>query len=227
MYEGESVVTRWQALDFVFSIGPGNGVERALYHVDVHFHPWVLVALYRQHNFFTGESLLEGSCAWWLRLVPLAIVFRSGMNIVGGGVVVLDFDILSRHYGEHVRMITAALLVEYDSVLGDVKAAVAEAALHVNEHVSQIAIFHDHCLGGIVALAGRILTHINLRRLGGRTVEFHGAAYGSGGAGIDRRRGGGGFGFRGGRGRLLFACVLLAAPGQEQQAEECEHPEHC
>src|SRR5258706_14055318 len=127
VYEGNGVIAGGQALDFIFPALIGDRVEGALHHVDVHLQPRVLVALYGQHDFFAGEALLDWSGRRRLRLVPFAGVFRCGMNVVRGLIVVLDLHGLASHHAEYVRMIFAAALVEDDRVLGYVEGAAAES----------------------------------------------------------------------------------------------------
>src|SRR6202021_2840354 len=110
--EGDGVVARRQALDLILSVFVGDGKEWALHHVDIHLHPGMLVALDREHDFFTGEILLDVRGGGWLRLVPLAVIFRCGMNVVRGGICVLDIYGLASHHAKHVRMIAAALLLK-------------------------------------------------------------------------------------------------------------------
>ena len=74
-----------------------------------------------------------------LRFVPLAVVFRRGMDVVGGGIVVLDLHGLSGHHAEHVGMILAALLIEHDRILGRIEGAVAQAVFHIDEDIGQVA----------------------------------------------------------------------------------------
>src|ERR1700733_14842810 len=74
-------------------------------------------------------------------------------------------------------MIFAAALMEDGWSSGNVKRAAAEAIFHVDEHVGEIAAIDRNVLHLIYALAGRILAHIDLRRLGSCAVELNGAAY--------------------------------------------------
>src|SRR5712692_10134629 len=114
VHEGEGVVARRQALNGVLAVRAGDRVERVLHHVDVHLHPRVLVALYRQHDFFAGEALLQWSGLRRLGLVPLAVILGRGMDVVGRGIVVFDFDVLTRYHPQHMRMVPAAALIQCD-----------------------------------------------------------------------------------------------------------------
>src|ERR1051326_1237743 len=164
--EREGVIARRQALDFIFPIFVGDGEERALHHVDVHLHPRMLVALYRQHDLFACEGLLERGRRWRLRFVPLTVVFRRGMDVVSSGIVVLDLHRLAGHHAQHMRMVLAAFLVEHDGVLGKVEGAVAEAVFHVNEDVGQIASADPDVFSLVGPLAAGVLAHVDFRRLG-------------------------------------------------------------
>src|SRR6202035_5477059 len=99
-HEGYGVVARRQAFDFELAVGTAYGVERIFHYVDEHAHPGMLVALYRQQNFFAGEGFLERRSLRGLRFVPLTIVFGRGMNVVGGGIAVNDFYRLADHHAE-------------------------------------------------------------------------------------------------------------------------------
>src|SRR5712692_1121898 len=98
------------------------------------------------------------------------------MDVVGGGIVVLDLDGLAGHHTENVGMILAAALVEYDWVFGNVEGPASESVFHVDEHVGEITAGHDHILGFVRALAAWVLAHVNLRGLGSRAIKLHGAA---------------------------------------------------
>src|ERR1035438_2110056 len=125
MHESEGVVARRQSLVLVLPILGRYGEEWALHHVDVHLHPRMLVALDRQHDLFAREILLDCGRRRRLRLVPLAVVFRRGMDVVGGWIVIVDLYGLAGHHAEHVRMILASLLVEYDWIFGHIERAAA------------------------------------------------------------------------------------------------------
>src|SRR5262249_48797020 len=96
-------------------------VEGAFDYVDIHFHPGVLVAFYREHNFFSGKILLEWRGLWGLRFVPFAITTgrtRTGVDIVRGRVAVGDLDGLPGHHAHHVRMIPTPALIQLNCILG-------------------------------------------------------------------------------------------------------------
>src|SRR6202140_548911 len=111
--EGDGVIARRKALDLIRAIFGGDGEERALHHVDIHLHPRVLVALYGQHDFFTGEIFLDVGGRWRLRLVPLPVVLGRGMDVVGRGILILDVYSLACQPTKNVRVILATLLIEY------------------------------------------------------------------------------------------------------------------
>ncbi len=108
------------------------------------------------------------------------------MDVVGGGVVILDLNCLSCHHAENVGMILAALLIEHDRILGSVEGAIAQAVFHVDEDVGQVAATDHDAFGFIGALAAGILAHVDLRGLGSGAVELHRAAHGRRGRGINR-----------------------------------------
>ena len=60
--------------------------------------------------------------------------------------------------------------------LGASKVRSAQAFFHVNEDVGQLAVVGHDGLGLVVALAGRVLAHVNLLPLWEPPVELHGAA---------------------------------------------------
>src|SRR5258707_14376318 len=125
--EGDGVVAWRQALDLELAIGTGHGEKRALGHVDEHAHPGMLVALDRKHDFFAGESFLERDGRRRLRLVPLAVVLGSGMNVVGGRIAVDDFDGLIGDYAQHGGMVFASALIEGNGLFSNNESAIAEA----------------------------------------------------------------------------------------------------
>src|SRR5437773_10934418 len=69
------------------------------------------------------------------------------MDIVGSRIAVDDLDRLAGHHAEHVRIVPAADLIERGGFLRDVEGAAAEAFLHVNEDVDEMAAAGDHGFG--------------------------------------------------------------------------------
>src|SRR6266850_4134217 len=108
MDECDGVIARRQALDLKLAVRPGDREEGTLRNIDEHPHPRMLIALHRQHDFFPRERLLESGSLRGLGFVPLAVVLRSGMDIVGGGVAVDDRYGLTGDYSHHMRVIPAA-----------------------------------------------------------------------------------------------------------------------
>src|SRR5262249_59812511 len=70
------------------------------------------------------------------------------------------------------------LLVESDSVLGNIKRPAAQPVLYVNKHIGQIAVAHFNGLCLIRALAGRVLAHVDLGRFRCGSIEFDSAEIG-------------------------------------------------
>src|SRR5271154_5004812 len=70
-----------QVLQFEGTVFPGDGVVGILEDEDVALHPGMDVALHRDGEFSAGEGIVDGRSARSLRLVPLAIVFRHGVNV--------------------------------------------------------------------------------------------------------------------------------------------------
>ena len=121
-------------------------------------------------------------------------------------------------------MVPAAALIERGGFLRDVEGAAAEAFLHVNEDVGEMAAAGDHGFGRVRAFAGGILAHVDL--LGSRRgpFKFDGAADGGSRRGIDRR---GGWSC-GGRGRrLLRSFLFLAAAREEDESAQRGDAENC
>src|ERR1700722_6478078 len=185
--ERQRVIARRQAFDLVFPRLIGNREERALDHVDIHLHPRMLVALDWQHNFFTGESLIQRRRRWRLRFVPLTVVFRRGMDVMGRLIGVLDLHCLARHHAKNMRMILAALLFEHDRILGHVERPAAQSIFYVHEHVGQVAAINHNIFGLVGALASRVLAHVDLRRFRCGPVELHRAAHRRRSRGINGR----------------------------------------
>jgi hypothetical protein len=191
LHEGDRVSARRQPRDVVFARIVGDRIERALHDVDVHLHPGMLVALNRQHDFLPSETPFERIRRRWLRIVPLAIVFGRGMNIVRSQVRISNFDVLTRHHPEYVRMILATLLNKHDGILGHIERTIPETIFHVNEHIGEVAAFDNDILRGVQPFAGGVRTHIDLSRLRRGAIELHRAVHGCNRRGINgcsRRR---------------------------------------
>src|SRR5580700_10897221 len=138
------------------------------------------------------------------------------MNIVGGGIVILDLYRLSSHHAQNVRMILASTLVEHDRSARHIERAIAQPVFYVHEHVCKIAVGHNYVFGLVGSLAARVLAHVDLRSLGSHALERYLAAERSYGRGID-------WSDRGSRLSWLLGCVrglfsiTLAACRQEDQ----------
>src|SRR5438128_11860439 len=98
------------------------------------------------------------------------------MDIVSGGITVDDFKRLSSHHSQDMWMVLAAALIDGYGRRGNVKRAISQTFLHVHENVGQLVGVRYHSLGRVRTLAGRILAHVNFRRLGGATVQTDCAA---------------------------------------------------
>src|SRR5260370_11320168 len=106
------------------------------------------------------------------RSIPLAIVFRSGVNVVGGAIAVDDLDGLTNHYADDVGFIFAAALRQGDGIFGNVEGAVAEAFLNIDENVLEMSCADNDVLGGVRALAVGILAHVNFGGLRRGAIEI-------------------------------------------------------
>src|SRR6266849_9787745 len=208
MDECDGVIAGRQALDLKLAVGSGDREKGALRNVDEHPHPRMLVALHGKHDFFTREILFQRRGLRWLRLVPLAVVLRSGMDIVCGGIAVDDRYGLAGDHSHYEWVIAAAALIELNGFLGNVKRAAAEALFDVDEDVREMAVCDDDILGHVRALAGGILAHVNLGGLRRGAIEFHNTDDDGSRCWVNRRGGGGrGWSRRG----LLFRGFFLAA----------------
>ena len=76
------------------------------------FHPRVHVALHRNRKFGPREDFHDCGRSGWLRFIPFAIVFRNGVNVVCGLIVVIHLELLASHHGDHMRRVHAALLID-------------------------------------------------------------------------------------------------------------------
>src|SRR6267142_2788692 len=208
MDERDGVIAGRQALDLKLAVRPGDCEERALRNVYEHPHPWMLVALHGQHDFLARKRLFKSGSLRGLGFVPLAIVLRSGVDIVGGGIAVDDRYGLAGDHSHHVWVIPAAALIEFNGFLGDIEGTAAEAFFDVDEDVCEMAVRDDDILGHVRAFAGGVLAHVNLGGLRRGAVELHNADD-DGSRGWVNRRGGGCRGRS--RRRLLFRGFFLAA----------------
>src|ERR1051326_1913249 len=96
------------------------------------------------------------------------------MDIVIGRISVQDLEGLSGHNAEHVRVITAAFLVEHHLIRGKGKCALRKAFLDVNKYIGQFTPAHYHSISRLRrrGTAG-ILRHIERFQLWRRAFEAH------------------------------------------------------
>src|SRR5262249_61482505 len=132
----------------------------------------MLVALYRQEDFLASKALFEWRSLRSLGFIPLAIVFRSGVNVVSCRIAVDDPYGLTGHGAEHMRPVFASGLGQSDRILGNIEGAVAEPFLHIDKHVGEMAVLDDEIISGVCALAFGVLAHVNLGGLGGDIVRI-------------------------------------------------------
>src|SRR3981081_475362 len=121
----------------------------------------MLVALHRQHDFFAREIFLDRGGRRWLRLVPLAVVFWCGMDVMRGGIVILDLYGLTGHHTQDVRVIFAAALIQNDWVFGDVKRSVPETILYVHKHIGEVSTRDGNVFRFVRPLARGLLAHVD------------------------------------------------------------------
>jgi len=107
------------------------------------------------------------------------------MDVVRRGIVILDLNRLARHNAENVRMVLASLLIEDDSIFGNIEGAIAQTVFHIHEDVREIAVVDYDGLSLIGPFASRVLAHINFRGLGCRTIELYCPIHGRDCCGID------------------------------------------
>ena len=170
----------------------------------------MLVALHRQHDLFAGKVLLQRGRLRRLRLVPLAIVRRSRMNVMRRRIAVHDLDRLPGHHAQNVRMVLAAALFDLSRGARNVKRPRTQPILHVHEDIGQLAAIVHHVLRHVHALAGGILAHVDLRHLRRGTGESNRSAHRRRSRRIDGRRSRRGRRRRCRRGIRLFVRLLAA-----------------
>ena len=186
----DRVSSRRQVLQRKLSIFRSDRVVGILEHENVTLHPGVHVALHRYGHFGAAERVVDGSGTWRLRLIPLAIVFRHRVNVVGGLVVILDFECLAGHQGDDVGVVHATLLVEHDRLFGRVEVIVSETVLHVNHDVSQVAFIVYNDLRRDHGIRMRFLAiwlgaHVDGLRRHGLAIECYASGNGADRRGID------------------------------------------
>src|SRR5713226_3071836 len=130
----DGVGARRQVLQREAAASAGDLEVGALEHGDVALHPRVNVALHRDGHFLAGKALRNRRSAGGLGLIPLAVELGNRMDIVGGLVVVADFERLASLQPDHARAVHAALLVHGKRGLGRLKRTVAEALPNINDY---------------------------------------------------------------------------------------------
>src|SRR4029077_630300 len=126
VHEGQSVLARRQAFNFELAVWSGDRIERALGYINKHLHPRMLIALHGQHDLLAREAFLQGWRLGSLRLIPFAIVLWRGVNVVCCWIAILDLHALPCHHAEHVGMISASALIQYDGFSWGSKGTVAQ-----------------------------------------------------------------------------------------------------
>src|ERR1039457_1389504 len=74
-------------------------------HADIRADTGMHIALDRDHDFLAGERFVQGRLPRRLRLVPVGVHLGLWMDVVVGGVAVLDLEALPRHQPDHVRFV--------------------------------------------------------------------------------------------------------------------------
>src|SRR6059036_1398039 len=100
---------------------------------NVRAHPRMHVALHRNHDLLAREAAHFGIALGRLRFVPLLIDLGQRVDIVVGGIIVADLDVLTGHHADHVGLVHAALLIEYDGAGGRGPLAIGHTGLHPHE----------------------------------------------------------------------------------------------
>ena len=135
------------------------------------------------------------------------------MDVVGSGIIILDLNGLAGHHAEHMGMITAALLIKNDRILGNIEGAIADAVFHIDENIGEVAFIDDERFVLIGAFAGGVLRHVDLGRLRSRAIVLHRSAQRAYRGRINGRgSGGGSVGTRGG----LFSVFFFVTSSQQQ-----------
>src|SRR5581483_2152251 len=177
----QSVGAKGQVLDVEASVFTADGEVRVLEYRYVALHPRMDIAPDRDSDLLTRERLLNFE-TWRLRLVPLAIILRHGVNIVHGGISVDDSQLLIRLHRHDVRVIHATFLLERDFTLRRLRIGRWQGVRYVNHHVLETAaridnhIFRWHS-GRMLLHATWLSGHGDSRRMRRRSVELHPALY--------------------------------------------------
>src|SRR5215467_4573505 len=132
---------------------------------------------------------------------------------MGSWVAVDDLDALSGHHAHYVWMVPASTLIEFNRLVGNREGPVAQALLHVHEHIGQMAVGRDNVFRFVRALAVRILAHVNRSGLWRSAFKLDRAANRCRRSRINRGRCGRRRGATGGR---LLRGFLLATPREQE-----------
>ena len=133
----DRVGARRQPLQLELAVRVGDGEDGMIEHADVGVHPAVDVALERHHHFLRGEGVGRLHALDRLAVVELRVGLRHRVDVVQRRIAVDDFERLADAHAEHVRVIAAVLLIDLRRLGRRVVDVVAEAVLHVDEHVAE------------------------------------------------------------------------------------------
>src|SRR6266403_179462 len=145
------------------AIVAGNGVVRVFQDGKCAVHPWMHIAFHR-NEFGLVVFVEDRRGARGLGLVPLAVNFGQGMNVVRGLVVINDFQGLVNLKSEDVRNILATLLVKGCRLARG--GVVWSARRNVHHHIFKaVARSGHHRFGrnrrGVLLGAAGLLGHVN------------------------------------------------------------------
>ena len=102
-------------------------------HVNVSPHPWMDIALDRQHNLLAAERSFNRGGIGRLRSVPLAVDARERVDIVRGRIAVGNTEYLTALQRNNTWLVGATLLVKRHRSAGNLKLAL-EALFYPDEH---------------------------------------------------------------------------------------------
>src|SRR3954466_950565 len=151
MHSRERVLARWQPTDFKVSASIADCEKRIRGYVYICLHPRVLVALEGHHHFGSVKRGLDGSALGHLGHVPLRIAgsFRLGVHIVHGWVAIEYAQRLAGYHCKHVRVVTAALLIEDRRGRGDCELLSFKSLFDIHVDIPESALVHNVLLTNI------------------------------------------------------------------------------
>ena len=161
---------------------------------DPRVHPLVHVALDRDHHLGGREGPGEAHALQRLAHVERLVDRGLRADVVEQRVAVANRERLAHAHADHARGVAALLLIEDDRLGGNGEREVAEAVLHVDEHVLECLTLadNDRLRGPLRRAVGRDALgvgvephHLGFRR---RAVEHHRSGDGAGRGRIDRGR---------------------------------------